>query len=102
SDMDFLGRLHSHFDTALQRILDVHRERAVRLSLEKLLVELPIATVLLDWEFRVAYRNRAAIAACAVWNHGRERARAEKHTDDFTVPPAVIAFCRDFKRTWQP
>jgi DNA-binding CsgD family transcriptional regulator len=102
ADMVFLSRLHPHFNTALQRILNVHRERAVRLSLEKLLVELPIATVLLDWEFRVAYRNRAAIAACATWIHGRERARAEKHTDDFTIPAAVVGFCREFKATWQP
>src|SRR5262249_1880358 len=71
SDLRLLGRLYPHFDTALQRILNLHRERAVRLSLEKLLVELPIATVLLDWEFRVAYRNRAAVALCAAWNHGR-------------------------------
>ena len=102
ADMVLLDRLHPHFNTALHRILGVHRERAVRLSLEKLLVELPIATVLLDWEFRVAYRNRAAIAACAVWNYGRDRARSEKHTDDFAVPAAVLGFCRDFKRTWQP
>ena len=102
SDLTFLSRLYPHFDTALQRILNVHRERAVRLSLEKLLVELPIATVLLDWEFRVAYRNRAAIEACAAWNHGRERARAEKHTDDFALPPEVLGFCREFKASWQP
>lgn len=102
SDMLFLRRLYPHFDTVLQRILNSHRERAVRLSLEKLLVELPIATVLLDWEFRVAYRNRAAIEACAAWNHGRERARAEKHTDDFALPPEVLGFCREFKASWQP
>lgn len=102
SDLVFLGRLHPHFNTALQRILNVHRERAVRLSLEKLLVELPIATVLVDWEFRVAYRNRAAVNACAVWNHGRERARTEKHTDDFELPDVVLRFCRNFKATWHP
>ena len=102
SDMAFLGRLYPHFNTALQRILNLHRERAVRLSLEKLLVELPIATVLLDWEFRVAYRNRAAVEACAAWNHGPERARTEKHTDDFTLPPEVLGFCREFKASWQP
>jgi DNA-binding CsgD family transcriptional regulator len=65
-------------------------------------VELPIATVLVDWEFRVAYRNRAAVEACAAWNHGPERARTEKHTDDFALPPEVLAFCREFKATWQP
>lgn len=102
SDMAFLNRLYPHFDTALQRILNLHRERAVRLSLEKLLVELPIATVLLDWEFRVAYRNRAAVEVCAAWRHGRDRARTEKHTDDFTLPFEVLTFCREFKASWQP
>jgi DNA-binding CsgD family transcriptional regulator len=42
------------------------------------------------------------VAACAIWNHGRERARTEKPTDDFALPARVLDFCRDFKATWEP
>jgi DNA-binding CsgD family transcriptional regulator len=102
ADMALLGQLHPHFNTVLQRILSLHRERAVRLSLEKLLVNLPIATVLLDWELRVASRNRSAIELCALWTLGAERAAREKCRDEFRLPPPVLAYCENFKLTWNP
>jgi DNA-binding CsgD family transcriptional regulator len=102
AEIEFLARLHPHFDTVLRRILVLHRERAVRLSLERLLGNLPIATVLLDWDLRVTYRNRSAVELCALWNFGLLRARAEKHSEDFSLPPAVIEFCEGFKARWNP
>ncbi len=101
-EMAFLARLHPHFDTVLQRILSLHRERAVRLSLERLLGNLPIATVLLDWDLRVIYRTRSAVDVSALWNFGPERARVEKHTGDFRLPQPVLDYCEDFKGTWIP
>jgi DNA-binding CsgD family transcriptional regulator len=102
AEMALLSQLHAHFDTVLQRILSLHRERAVRLSLERLLVNLPIATVLLDWDLRVASRNHSAVNMCAVWNLGPERAAREKLRATFRLPPAVLAFCENFKSTWNP
>ncbi len=102
TEMDFLARLHPHFDTVLQRILNLHRERAVRLSLERLLVNLPLATVVLDWDLRVTYRNHSAVELCARWNFGPKRAHSEKHTDDFRLPQPVVDFCESFKASWQP
>jgi DNA-binding CsgD family transcriptional regulator len=102
AELDFLARLHPHFDTVFQRILSLHRERAVRLSLERLLVSLPIATVLLDWDLRVTYRNHIAVELCARWNFGATRARLEKHTDDFRLPQPVLDYCEAFKTRWNP
>src|SRR4051812_6207711 len=102
AEMALLTQLHPHFDTVLQRILSLHRERAVRLSLEKLLVNLPIATVLLDWELRVTSRNHSAVELCAVWNLGPEQAAREKYHEDFCLPAAVLAYCENFKATWSP
>lgn len=102
AEMALLGQLHPHFNTVLQRILSLHRERAVRLSLEQLLVNLPIATVLLDWELRVASRNRSAIELCARWNIGPERAAREKCRDEFRLPAPVVDYCTGFKATWNP
>ncbi len=101
-DMAVLSGLYPHFDTVFQRILSLHRERAVRLSLERLLVRLPIATVLLDWELRVSYRNQSAVELSALWNYGPARARSEKHTDDFRLPALVLDYCETFKADWNP
>jgi DNA-binding CsgD family transcriptional regulator len=99
---EFLAGLHPHFDTVLHRILGLHRERAVRLSLEKLVVNLPIATVLLDWDLRVTFRNRLAIDLCAVWNLGPARARAVKYAEDFRLPDEIRDYCEEFKTHWVP
>ena len=101
-ELALLGQLHPHFNTVLQRILNLHRERAVRLSLEKLLVNLPIATVLLDWDLKVASRNRSAVELCAAWNLGPTRAACEKYREDFALPAPVRAYCEDFKNRWNP
>lgn len=102
AEMALLAQLHPHFETVLKRILNLHRERAVRLSLEKLLVNLPIATVLLDWELRVTSRNHSAVELCAIWNLGPEKASREKYHEDFCLPAAVLAYCENFKATWSP
>lgn len=102
AELALLAQLHPHFATVLQRILSLHRERAVRLSLEKLLVNLPIATVLLDWELRVTSRNHSAVELCAVWNLGPERAAREKKPETFRLPACVLEYCAHFKTTWNP
>ena len=101
-DLALLARLYPHFDTVFQQILSLHRERAVRLSLEQLLVKLPIATVLLDWDLRVSYRNQMAVELSALWRFGPFRARLEKHTSDFALPEAVLDYFTAFKSEWNP
>lgn len=102
TELEFLRQLHPHFNTVLHRILGLHRERAVRLSLEKLLGNLPIATVLLDWDLKVASRNHSAIELCAVWNLGPTRAGQEKSGGNLQLPPQVLAYCENFKASWNP
>jgi len=102
AEMEFLARLHSQFDMVVQRILSLHRERAVRLSLERLLGSIPIATLLLDWELKVTYRNPSAVELCGLWNLGPESARMFNCADEFRVPPEVIDYCAEFKSHWNP
>jgi len=102
AEMALLSQLHPHFKTVLHRILSLHRERAVRLSLEKLLVNLPIATVLTDWDLKVALRNRSAIEMCAVWNLGPERAAREKSGSELRLPEPLLRYCESFKADWNP
>lgn len=102
AEMALVAQLHPHFNTVLHRILSLHRERAVRLSLEKLLVNLPVATVLLDWDLKVASRNRSAVEACSVWHLGPERAAREKSGLVLRLPEPVLAYCEAFKANWIP
>lgn len=102
SELEFLLQLHPHFNTVLHRILALHRERAVRLSLEKLLGSLPIATVLLDWDLKIASRNHSAIELCARWTLGAIRASQEKYGGHLQLPPEVLAYCEHFKAGWNP
>jgi len=102
AEMALLAQLHPHFNTVLHRILSLHRERAVRLSLEKLLVNLPIATVLFDWDMKVALRNRSALELCALWNLGPERAFREKAGPEIRLPEPVLRYCEAFKANWNP
>src|SRR4029453_4826588 len=55
-----MGHLHSHFQAALPRLHSRSRERAVRVALEQFMRRLPLPTVLLRWNLRLAYRNQAA------------------------------------------
>jgi DNA-binding CsgD family transcriptional regulator len=102
AEMALLAQLHPHFNTVLHRILSLHRERAVRLSLEKLLVNLPIATVLLDWDLKVASRNRSAVEFCSIWKYGPERAAREKSGMELHLPEPVLRYCESFKAHWIP
>jgi DNA-binding CsgD family transcriptional regulator len=102
AEMALIAQLHPHFNTVLHRILSLHRERAVRLSLEKLLVNLPIATVLLDWDLKVASRNRSAVDLCALWQLGPERSAREKNGGELRLPEPVLRYCEDFKASWNP
>jgi hypothetical protein len=102
AEMALLAELHPHFNTVLRRTLSLHRERAVRLSLEKLLVNLPIATVLFDWDLKVTLRNRSAVEMCAIWNLGPERAAREKSGHELRLPEPVLRYCEAFKANWNP
>ncbi len=60
TEVHLLEKLYPHFQNAAQRLLRSHRDKARRISLEILLRRLPIATIILDWDLKVTYRNGAA------------------------------------------
>src|SRR6266404_3231462 len=75
AEMRFLRQLYLQFLTALRRLRSVGRERAVRMDLEECLRQLPLPTMLLRWNLKLIYQNRAARDFCAVWEKGWEQAR---------------------------
>src|SRR6266513_1531920 len=84
---------------ALRRLHSRSRERAVRVALEQYMRRVPLPTVLLRWNLRLAYRNQAAVESCAVWQRGPSEARFIKLKAP--LPPEVLNQCRVLKKRWE-
>src|SRR5881394_4617371 len=94
-----IGHLPSQFQTALHRLHSRSRERAVRVALEQFMRRLPLPTVLLRWNLRLAYRNQAGAESCAVWQRGPLGARFIKLKAP--IPPEILNQCRVLKKRWE-
>lgn len=77
-----LEDLHPHVAAAVRRVAAIDSERAKRAALEEVLKQLPDGMVILDWELREVFRNRAADESCRRWNDGHGKLGA-------TLPEAV-------------
>src|SRR5438874_2381332 len=98
TEMKLLRQLYPQFLTALRRLRSVGRERAVRMDFEECLRQLPLPTMLLRWNLKLIYRNRAARDFCAVWEKGWEQSRLMKAAS--SVPPEILDRCRSLKEQW--
>jgi DNA-binding CsgD family transcriptional regulator len=96
--MKFLQRLHPQFDAALRRLGWLEREQSVRLALEQFLSRLPLPTILLRWNLKPAYQNRAARDFCALWEKGPEQSQLTNAKSP--MPPEILDRCRLLKKFW--
>jgi DNA-binding CsgD family transcriptional regulator len=101
-EMQLLEMIYPHLDTALNRVLEWRREHRERCLLEGLVSQLPMATVLLDWELSVLFCNEFAKEKAAIWNHGSRCARSIGSRQCLAVPDEVYEQCRILKRQWAP
>jgi len=98
-EMRVIRYLHAQFQTALRRLHSRSRERAVRVALEQFMRRVPLPTVLLRWNLRLAYRNQAAVESCAAWQRGPLGARFIKLKAP--IPPEILNQCRVLKKRWE-
>ena len=70
AEMKLLRQLYRQFRTALQRLGSLEREQSARTALEELVRRLPLPTILLRWNLKPVYQNRAARDFCSVWEKG--------------------------------
>src|SRR5437660_7848857 len=98
AEMKLLRQLYPQFLTALRRLRSVGRERAVRTDLEECLRQLPLPTMLLRWNLKLIYRNRAARDFCAVWEKGWDQARLTNASSG--IPSEILDRCRQLKEQW--
>jgi len=59
---------------------------------------LPMPTILLRWNLKVIYQNRAAREFCAMWEKGPEEAKRTKATSP--IPSEILDRCRVLKQQW--
>ena len=96
AEMKLLQQLYPQFLTALCRLRSLEREHSLRMDLEGFLSRLPLPTILLRWNLKPIYQNRAARDFCAVWEKGPEEAKRTKATSP--IPSEILNRCRLLKQ----
>jgi DNA-binding CsgD family transcriptional regulator len=94
-----LRYFYPQFQTALHRLHSLEHEHFAQAAFEEFLGRLPLPTILLRWNLKPVYRNKAALEFCALWKQGPEMARVMKAAAP--VPSALLDGCRILKRRWQ-
>lgn len=98
AEMKLLRQLYPQFLTALHRLGLLEREHSARMAFEEFLNRLPMPTILLRWNLKSIYQNRAARDFCAVWEKGPEEARLMKASSP--IPSEILERCRLLKQQW--
>src|SRR5437762_11915216 len=92
AEMNLLQQLYPQFLTALRRLRLLEREHSLRMDLEDFLSRLPMPTILLRWNLKPIYQNRAARDFCALWEKGPEEAQLMNATSP--IPSEILDRCR--------
>ena len=98
AEIKLLRELYPQFITALCRIESLEHERAVRMDFEQFMKRLPLPTIILQWNLKPIYLNRAAREFCSVWEKGPEEAKRTKAISK--IPAAILDRCRWLKQQW--
>jgi len=99
AEMKLLRQLYRQFRTALHGLGLLEREQSARTALEELVRRLPLPTILLRWNLKPVYQNRAARDFCSVWEKGPSEARRTKPRSP--IPPEILDRCRQLRQKWQ-
>ena len=98
-EIKLLRRLYAEFNIALRRIRSLEREHSARAAFETFLRRLPLPTMLLRWNLKLAYQNKAAREFCMAWRVGPIASRELKA--EGPVPDEILDGCRRLKRRWE-
>ena len=100
AEMQILQAVHPHINVAFERMRTFEQERQRRRLLEGFYRAKPEAVLFLDWNLEPIYVSQDALALCAAWNLGAERARNYTPQAVFFVPEEILAACRELKSQW--
>lgn len=100
-EMQVLQSVHPHVKVAFERMKTFEQERQRRRLLEGFYRAKPEAVLFLDWNLDPIYASQDALALCAIWNLGHERARSYSPQAVFAIPEGIRAACDELRREWQ-
>jgi DNA-binding CsgD family transcriptional regulator len=98
-ELGLLRYFYPQFQTAIRRLRSLEHEHAARMAFEEFLGRLPLPTILLQWNLKTVYLNKAAREFCELWKDGPEKARIMKGIT--TIPPEILDRCRVLKKRWE-
>jgi DNA-binding CsgD family transcriptional regulator len=98
AEMKLLRQLYPQFLAVLRRLESLERQRSVLIGLEEFVGRLPLPTIILRWDLRLIYQNRAARDFSALWEKGPEEARMTKARSP--IPSEILDRCRALKQQW--
>jgi len=98
AEIKLLRQLYPQFLTTLQRLRSLELDRAVRSDLEEFVKRLPLPTMLVRWNLKLLFQNRAARNFCTVWENGSDQARVLNAKS--AIPPEILDRCRRLKQKW--
>jgi DNA-binding CsgD family transcriptional regulator len=98
AEIKLLRQLYPQFLAALRGIESLERERCMRADFEEVLRGLPLPTIMLRWNLRPIYQNKAAREFCALWEKGPEEAKRTKASSP--IPVEILDRCRVLKQEW--
>lgn len=96
ADVKLLRELYPQFMTALCRIESLEHERSVRMDFEAFMKRLPLPTIILKWNLKPIYLNRAAREFFTVWEKGHEEAKRTKAISQ--IPSEILDRSRLLKQ----
>jgi len=88
------------FQRALRRVHLLANSLATRTDLQHSLLDLPIATVLINWDLKLEHSNRAARSLCNSWLYGLDAARRLKLPGTIELPAEILSACEDLRERW--
>lgn len=101
AEVRLFQQVYPFFAGALRRIHLLADAQAVRADLESSLLDLPIASLVLDWQLQVEQANHAAHRLCDSWRRGIANARLFKAPDRIEMAPEILAVCRELRDLWR-
>ena len=98
AELKLLRQLYPQFLASLRGLESLERERCVRADFEEVLRGLPLPTMILRWNLKPIYQNKAAREFCALWEKGPEEAKRTKASSP--IPGEILDRCSVLKQEW--
>ena len=99
-DFAALDNVHPHLETALDCLKTRLDSRSTQEGLVAVIRDLPLGSILLNWELNVVYANRSGKKHWITWRQGESAKNLKFGRRDCSVPTEIEQACREIQRDW--